>query len=151
MVEVGGVEIKRDPLMADIMAYLGFDPYDGPLGSGWFRWIKMTKSSMFGEIGSYYLHDYILVEYLSVDDVISKLGPVSDVMTQRVALVGEDWWKKPIVKNFWFGLKGWAEVAMIAPHPDGARAPKKFKDLSQVLHVAITAYSKAVADGIKNT
>ncbi len=131
-----------DALMNEIMAEMGFDPYKGKFGKGWFRYIKAIKGGLLGEVGSYYLHDYILIEYPSKEDIISMLTPVDGVMTQRIALVADHWDEKHVSKSFWFGLKGFAEVAYISPHAEGKYAPKKFRDLSYVWYVAKTAYAK---------
>ena len=50
-------------LMNEIMAHVGFDPYEGQYGMGWIRYIKAVKSGLLGEIGSCFLHDYILKSY----------------------------------------------------------------------------------------
>jgi hypothetical protein len=131
-----------DALMNEIMAEMGFDPYKGKYGEGWFRYIRAIKGGLLGEVGSYYLHDYILVKYPSKEDIISMLAPVDGVMTQRIALVSDHWDKKHFSKSFWLGFKGFAEVAYISPHEEGKYAPRKFRDLSYIWYVAKTAYAK---------
>ncbi len=134
--------LPYDTLMHEIMAEMGFDPYEGPLGRGWFRYIRAIKGGLLGEVGSYFLHDYILIDYPSKEEIVKMLHPLDDVMTQRIALISENWDRKQVSKSFWFGFKGFAEVAYISPHPEGIYAPKKFRDLSYISYVAKTAHEK---------
>ena len=129
-----------DTLMNEIMAHMGFEPYEGRYGMGWFRYIKAVKSGLLGEIGSYFLHDYILIEYPPLEELLSKVVPIEDVMSQRIALISDEWSEKVYSKSFWFGLKGFVEIAYIAPHEKGAYAPKRFRDLSYIWHVATNTY-----------
>ena len=70
------------------------------------------------------------------------VGPVDGVMTQRIALVSDQFDRKHVSKSFWLGFKGFVEIAYIAPHKEGKYAPKKFRDLSYIIYVAQTAYAK---------
>ena len=93
-----------------------------------------------GEVGSYFLHDYILVEYPPLEELLLRVTPIDNVMSQRIALVSNDWSKKVYSRSFWFGLKGFVEIAYIAPHEKGSYAPKKFGDLSYIWYVVTSTY-----------
>ena len=95
-----------DTVMNEIMAHMGFDPYEGRYGMGWFRYIKAVKSGLLGEIGFYFLHDYILVEYPPLEELLLRVTPVDDVLYQRIALVSDDWSKKSVFQEFLVWIEG---------------------------------------------
>lgn len=73
------------------------------------RVLILKKSGLLGEIASYKLLDFIVLD-LEVNELLPLIKPIPNVMIQRFLLPGRG---KMIKKSFWFGLRGWAYIGFL--------------------------------------
>jgi len=92
----------------------GFSPWSqGSLG-GVYRRMRICKSSMLGEVASYFTDDYILWRHSGEPDrdlVLGTWRPAPDLMVQRVVFLDhEAAVPRRKTRSFLLGLRGYLEV-----------------------------------------
>lgn len=86
-----------------------YEPYEFKGHRLYRRVFILKKSGFLGEIASYKLLDFIVLD-LRADELLPLIKPIPDVMIQRFLLPGDG---KMIKKSFLLGLKGWAYIGFL--------------------------------------
>jgi hypothetical protein len=115
----------------------GFSAWSAGSLGGVYRRMTVRKSSILGEIASYYTDDYILWRHnggAGRDLVLRTWRPAPDLMVQRVVfLENAPFIPRRKTRSFLLGLRGYLEVYCYAP---GGACVRGMLDLSVLIDEA---------------
>ncbi len=137
------IDISSLGQIQDLWEYWGFEPWNSDGMKGVYRRVTFVKSGLLGEVCRYYADDYIIWSHLGRADrsrVLQACRPKPEVMTQRYLFVeGAETGEKGVVKSFWLGFRGYAEVHTFTP---GGEIGKRVKDLAPLVDTALEILRK---------
>ncbi len=130
-------------LLNELWEYWGFEPWNSDGMKGVYRRVTFVKSGLLGEVCRYYADDYIIWSHNGRGDrqrILQTCKPSPELMTQRYLFVeGTDTGEKCVIKSFWLGFRGYAEVHTFAP---GGKIEKRIKDLAPLVDTALEILRK---------
>ncbi|HUW60613.1 MAG TPA: hypothetical protein VMZ06_06370 [Candidatus Bathyarchaeia archaeon] len=117
----------------------GFSAWSAGSLGGVYRRMTIRKSSILGEIASYYTDDYILWRHngeADRDRVLRTWRPAPDLMVQRVVfLENTSIVPRRKTRSFLLGLRGFIEVYCYSA---GGRPQRGIEDLATLIDQAMT-------------